>query len=107
MKTFAVDIILDGILDRSGSPVPSPGHSYWIAVIRYKVINVFKGEYKHSYVLVGHDGADMALAEFQPGVKKRLELSIKSPQHAVYNNSFANENPGLPVYFCLHSELIK
>jgi hypothetical protein len=106
MATPEIELVLDAQVDTPGPQAPTPGHSHAISVTRYRVVRVLQGRYQHPFALVGHDGADMASPEFRPGVRKRIELTLKFPRHTTQLNPFTRENPGIPVYYCVTSRLI-
>jgi len=105
MATPEVELVLDAQVETPGPQAPVPGHAHAISVTRYLVLRILHGHYEHPFALVGHDGADMNSAEFRPGVRKRLDLSLKFPPHATQLNPFTRESPGLPVYYCVDSRL--
>jgi len=106
MENQTIELMVDAEVDTPGPQAPARGHSYLISVTRYKILRTINGNYANELLLVGHDDADMNSPEFQPGIRKRLELTSKCPLHATYLNPFTLENPDLFVYYCVRDQLI-
>jgi hypothetical protein len=99
-----VTLILDAELEDPGRQVPRPGALHVIGVMRYRVLAVVRGDYPHDVVYVGHHWADLALPEFQPGTRHRLELVPEFPAGATLLNEFDVATEG--VYYCTSFEVL-
>lgn len=102
MSQPAPELILDAELVDPGQPMPPPGIFHGIALMRYRVLRVIEGEYKHSETHVGHAQANPKDPTFQQGARHRLYLTSAFPEH-VSVLGVEQSSPG-QVFFCLRLE---
>ncbi len=96
------ELIVDAELLDPGPPMPLRGMFHAIALMRYRVLAVVEGAYEHPELHVGHVGADLADAAFQPGARRRLYLTRAFPD-GVNVLGVEQAGPG-GAFFCERSE---
>jgi hypothetical protein len=98
-------VIVARLLD-SGVPVPLPGDSYAISIMRYEVLAVVEGRYLHPVAFVGHDAPDIDAPAFMPGAKHLLRLTRTFPSEASVVDGFAAESRDVGTFYCVSFEVL-
>jgi|GEM_PF-6516190 len=106
-KGMAGQLTVEAELLDTGFPAPKPGVMYVISLMRYKVLKVLHGRYPHQFILVGHHVPDINSPQFQIGVRHRLQLTRKFPEHASILNKFKEEARNLDIFFCQSYEVLE
>jgi hypothetical protein len=99
--------IVEAELLDPGEPVPRPGDMYLVSLMRYKVLKVVRGKYRHRFILVGHHLPDLSSPDFRIGIRHRLELTREFPPHATLLNKFEAESREIGVFFCSSFQVLK
>lgn len=93
------------LLDR-GFETPFCGDMYYIVIMRYKVLEVIDGDYRHSFFLAGHGCPEQREKDFEIGGLHLLDLDSTFPDGGCIVNKFEDEAEELGFYYCTNFTVV-